>query len=465
MESVIALSFIVLEICAILLFRRAIVTARTSQGAVAWAIFLVAAPYLGVPLYMIFGKHRCEGYLVARRESIEVIRAVRDYANANAPERPSAIDPMPFERIADLPVLRGNDMRLVLTGDGAIYAASDTAEAYVLVQSFIVNDDGLGRRMRDHLVAAAKRGVAVRFMVDAVGSIKLPTAYHNSLRDAGVDVIYRREGRGPRTRFQINFRNHRKTVIVDGVAGFTGGFNVGYKYLGLDPKFGHWRDTHLELRGLIVSQLQLVFAEDWHWARSEILREELFWDPPYPEADMSALLVQTGLADPIESGALFFFSAAVAARRQLWIPSPHCVPDVEVLTALKHASVRGMDVRLMVQEVIDHRTPWLAAFACFDELRASSMQIWRYDNEFMQQKVVLVDDFLAAVGTANLDNRSLRLNFEAMAAFFDERAVADVAAMLEEDFKHAVLLEKNLAAQSVYIRVGAPAARLLSPLL
>ena len=167
----------------------------------------------------------------------------------------------------------------------------------------------------------------------------------------------------------------------------------------------------------------------------------------------------------METGALFFFSAISAATNRVWIASPYFVPDTDVLTALKHAALRGLDVRILVPEVIDHKIPWLAAFAYFDEIRAAGVQVWRYQPGFMHQKVVLVDDDFAAIGTTNLDNRSFRLNFEAMAAFFDPRPAAATTKMLEEDFERALLLGKMLNEQPWRIRVGAPVARLFAPVL
>jgi len=191
----------------------------------------------------------------------------------------------------------------------------------------------------------------------------------------------------------------------------------------------------------------------------------LDWSAEIAEADATALLVPTGPADTMETGALFFFAAIAAARERVWIASPYCVPDTDILTALKHAALAGRDVRLLVPEVIDHLVPWLAAFAYFDELREAGVQIWRYQPGFMHQKVVLIDDTLAAIGTTNLDNRSFRLNFEAMVLGFDARFAAEVAGFLETDFANAILLEKPLASQPVRVRYGAPVARLFAPLL
>jgi cardiolipin synthase len=466
--NIILLALIALEIVAFWFSWRAISNARTSQGAVGWTMFLIMTPFLGVPLYLFLGHHKFKHYLIARRDSEEIIDQLKSFKKNNAPEIAPDFPVQALEKISEMPAVRGNDMTLLIDGQetfDAIFSAIDAAQEYVLVQYYIIHDDALGRKLLRHLSAAAGRGVTVRVIFDAVGSAKLPRSYHEKLRAAGVHVVDPKDVRGPKNRFQINLRNHRKTVVVDGNIGFTGGLNVGDEYMGCDPKFGDWRDTHVRIEGPIVTQLQLIFAEDWHWATKEVLSDKLLWDPPHASRDMTSMIVPTGPGDEMETGALFFFSAITAARHRVWIASPYFVPDTDVLTALKHAALRGVDVRILVPEIIDHKIPWLAAFSYFDAIRAVGVQVWRYNAGFMHQKVVLVDDNFAAIGTSNLDNRSFRLNFEVMATFFDERAAAATETMLENDFERASLLDKKLADQPWRIRVGAPIARLFAPVL
>ncbi|MBO9444994.1 cardiolipin synthase [Ruegeria sp. R14_0] len=448
---------------------RAAQTARTPQGAVGWVVFLIAAPMFGVPLYLFLGHHRFRGYRIARKESQRVVEGIKTFADYSKPNADKMlINPRPFEALAHMPVSRGNGAELLVDGQAtfdAIFEAIDAAQVYVLIQFYIVRDDALGQRLKDKLIAAAKRGVSVRFMMDAVGSYALNTDYIQDMRDAGIAVVDPSEQRGPKFRFQLNYRNHRKTVIIDGETGFIGGHNVGVEYLGQDPHFGRWRDTHIKMTGHIVRQLQLIFIEDWHWAHEEDLIDQLDWAGTVSDQDMNALLVATGPGDETETGAMMFFAAITEAQHRIWIASPYFVPDIDIMTALKHAALRGVDVRILVPDTIDHRLPWLAAFAYFDEIRACGAQVLRYTDGFLHQKVFLVDDALAAVGTTNLDNRSFRLNFEAMALFFDARAAAAVAEMLEDDFENSYTLSRTLGQQPVHIRLGAPLARLFAPIL
>lgn len=448
---------------------RAAATARTSQGAVGWVVFLLTSPILAIPAYMFLGHHRFHGYRIARRDSEQVVAGIRAFTKQHTlPANATPICLAPFEAIARMPAIKGNGFDLLIDGEAAfeaMFAAIDAARAYVLVQFYIVRDDGLGRRMQAHLIAAARRGVKVRFLTDAVGSYFLPDSYSDVLRDGGVDVADHKKASNPKSRFQINYRNHRKSVIVDGRVGFTGGLNVGDEYLGQDLKYGAWRDTHLQLRGPVVQQFQVIFVEDWHWITDEDLLDQLNWDTEQDSRDMVSLIVATGPGDETETGSLMFFSAITAAQERIWIASPYFLPDLDVITALIHAAMRGVDVRILVPDRIDHHTPWLAAFAYFDEIRASGVRVFRYTEGFMHQKAFVVDDTLAAIGTTNLDNRSFRLNFEVMALFFDSRAAQAVEDMLRADFQRSYELTKTIDQQPWRIRYGASVARLFAPLL
>ncbi|NIZ63357.1 cardiolipin synthase [Sedimentitalea sp. CY04] len=445
-------------------------TARTPQGAMGWVVFLLSLPVIALPAYMFFGHHRFKSYRDARRQSARTVQGIKDFSH-NYAVNPEAlqVNPAPFEAVAGLPVCCGNGFELLINGKDAfsrIFNAIDAAEDYVLVQFYIVRDDGLGRRLRDHMLAATERGVAVWFITDSVGSHSLPHSYSARLQEAGINLVDPRTRRGPKHRFLLNFRNHRKTVIIDGKVGFTGGLNVGDEYLGKDPSFGAWRDTNVRITGPAVLQLQLSFAEDWHWLTEEHLLDLLDWTAQLSKQNFAALIIATGPGDSTtETGSMMFFSAISAAKERIWITSPYFVPDLDVLSALKHAALKGLDVRILLPDNIDHYAPWLAAYSYFDDLRAAGVRIFRYNQGFMHQKVVLIDESIAGIGTTNLDNRSFRLNFETMAFFFDRNAAQQVSRMLETDFTHAFEIIEGLDQQKLLIRLAAPVARLFAPVL
>ncbi|MHA6325861.1 cardiolipin synthase [Roseivivax sp. CAU 1753] len=447
---------------------RAIVSSRTPQGAAAWVVFLLAAPWFALPSYLVFGRHKLRRYERTRLISHQTTQEI-EIVSQNYPPAPRD-DGLyrPFERLAGMPVLGGNAATLLIDGRAtfdAIFAAIDAAEKYVCVQFYTIVDDELGSALADRLIDAANRGVAVRVIYDGVGSYGLASDYRARLRDGGVTILDPMDAPGPNKRFKLNFRNHRKTVIVDGIVGFTGGHNVSDTYVGKDAPGGDWRDTHVALRGPVVAQLQLAFYEDWHWATQERLDVALDWQPEACPEDLSALIVSAGPNDEMDTAALLFFSAISRARRRVWIATPYFIPDDALLTALKAAALRGCEVRLIVPAMAENMLTWLAAFAYFDEIRAVGVEVYCYTEGFTHQKVVVMDDDLAAIGTANFDNRSFRLNFETMALIFDTGFAGQVAAMLEADIARSDGLETDLADQPLKVRVGAPFARLLAPVL
>ncbi|TVQ52014.1 MAG: cardiolipin synthase, partial [Rhodobacteraceae bacterium] len=408
---------------AVLAFRAAR-RAHTAQGAVAWAIALLASPLIAVPLYLTFGHPRL-------RPSAEA--QARRRARA---ERPSAADHDAFERLAGGQTAKDAAVDLLVDGEAifaALHDAIDRAERSLLATFFIIRDDATGRAFAERLIARAQAGVKVRLIYDAVGSRKLRDRYLAPLREAGVEALPFALRRGWLTRLHINFRNHRKMLVADGRETIIGGVNIGDEYLGLKPPLAPWRDTAVRIRGAAALAAQRAFAEDWEWAGGAPL--DLDWSPPAPAGDRRALLIASGPADPQPTCPLFFCHAITSATRRIWIASPYFVPDLDVMTSLKLAALRGVDVRVLIPDRPDHLIVWLAAISHVAEAARAGVRVWRYTAGFMHQKALVIDDHAAAVGTANLDSRSFRLNFEISALLPDPTLTARVAAMLEADFR------------------------------
>lgn len=460
---------VVLEIAAFYCAFQAVRHARTPQGSVAWVVFLIAAPYLAVPAFLFLGSFKYQDYIVARRDSEDVTDGIARFIEDFRPKDGSNTGVYnALGKIAEIPAGSGNDIEILVDGKetfGAIFNAFENAQNYILIQSYIIRDDRLGKRFADCLIAQVNRGVHIRLLYDAVGCAGLPSSYLTQLTDNGIEVLNAHARGGPRSRFQVNFRNHRKTIVVDGEVGFTGGLNVGDEYMGEDPNFGAWRDTHARVHGPLVQQLQLVFAEDWYWASKEALIDQLEWDVKRAQANLDGVVVATGPGDTFDTGSLYFCTLINAARERIWIASPYFVPESDIMTALKLAAMRGVDVRILTPEIVDHKIVWLVALAYFDEMIEAGVQIWRYNEGFTHQKVILVDENIISVGTTNLDNRSCRLNFEATAVVFGLEPALKVAEMLEADFSRSFLLTTKLDDRPLLIRYGAPVARLFSPLL
>ena len=451
----------------------ALMTVRTAQGTIAWVVSLNAMPLLAVPAYWVLGRSKFEGYVIQRRSrDLLADPHARAVAARLAPLVPDfARGPGPSyagQRLAKLSYLGGNDVELLVDGDAtfaSLLGGIDRARRYVLVQFYIVRDDRIGRVLRDRLAAKARQGVRVHFLYDELGSGDLPRSYRRSLEAAGVACEPFGTTRGPGNRFQLNFRNHRKIVVVDGTEGWVGGLNVGDEYLGRDPEVGRWRDTHLRIAGPAALGLQLAFVEDWSWATGELLFDELAW-PAETRGERAVLVLPSGPADRLETASLMYQQAIQAARHRVWIASPYFVPDGAVLGALHLAALRGVDVRLLIPERSDSAVVDAAAESFLEPLLASGIAVYRYRDGFLHSKHFLVDDRVAGVGTANLDNRSFRLNFEVTAIVVDAGFAAEVAAMFDADFARSRRMAPGeLARRGFWRRAFARGAHLLSPVL
>jgi cardiolipin synthase len=452
---------------------KALMESRTSQGAIAWVIFLLTFPYLAVPLYWIFGRSRFKGYLKAK-ETVDrelkrrlkmLIQKIEPYRRFNGDEEHAAAV---AERLADLPFTRHNNVRLLVNGEATfrdIMEGIERAEDYILIQFYIVRDDELGNRVADKLLEAVGRGVRIWFLYDEIGSHDLDERYLRRLQNGGIHVSAFNTQRGWKNKFQLNFRNHRKVVVVDGKECWIGGHNVGDEYLGKDPKFGFWRDTHVAMTGPAVLGAQLSFAEDWFWARSERL-DSLRWEPFDAKGNMAAQVIATGPADHLETAELMFLHAIDRAQRRLWIASPYFVPDDAMVYALQLAGLRGVDVRILIPEESDSLPVWLAAFSYFKDVGKTGVRFYRYRRGFLHEKVMLIDETLSTVGTANFDNRSFRLNFEVTVIVEDSSFAGEVEKMFLADFAASREIDPDvLERKPWWFRVGVRLARLSAPVL
>jgi len=448
---------------------KAVMISRTPQASIAWGLALVIFPYAAIPLFLIFGESRFSGYTMAGTGKVpELDAALRRVQEAIAefgtefPAKYRDADQL-ANALRGLPVVAGNQTRLLIDGDQAfpaIFEALDTAREYAVVQFYIIHDDGLGQELKKRLLAAAQRGVRCWLLYDKVGAKGLPDSYVQELERAGVQVQAFVTNRQFGRRFQMNFRNHRKLVMVDGRIAFIGGLNIGDEYVGLGP-LGAWRDTHIQIEGPAVVAFQVSFLEDWYYATHTV--------PDLPVIPVRAgaedvLLFASGPAESWSVTPAVYCEIIHDVRERLWIASPYFVPDPMLRGALAHAALRGVDVRIILPQGIDHLLPWLSAYAYYPQMLAAGVKIWRYQPGFMHQKVLLADDDLAIVGSVNLDYRSFMLNFELAAAVRSTDLARDVERMFEADFARSKPEDlRKFEGGSFFFRLKCRLAALMSP--
>ncbi|TWU11749.1 Major cardiolipin synthase ClsA [Symmachiella macrocystis] len=466
---------VVMHILGALSSIQAIMSTRTPQGATAWAISLNTCPYLAVPAYWVFGRSQFDGYDHLRHSKIAADSKTAQNAIRELSEKGMLFTPMTelersqqrlLESIAEMPTTRYNDADLLINGEATFAAIFDriaSAEDYILIEFYIMRSDELGNKLKDALIAKAKEGVRVYVLYDGLGSKDLPNKYLQSLNDAGVKTAGFKTTKGWGNFTRVNFRNHRKIVLVDGKEAFVGGHNVGDEYVGKHPTLTPWRDTHVAIRGPVVLEAQVTFVEDWRYATGETL--QLTWVPERaPKGDVRALCLPTGPADPFETGTLLLLDLINTARDRIWIASPYFVPDTQFVSALQLAALRGVDVRVLFPENNDDWLVDLTSYSYLDELGKVGVKFYRYEPGFMHQKVLLIDEGLSAIGTANFDNRSMRLNFEVTILLHDTDVASKVQAMLEADLKKSrQVAAKEFTQSSAPFRFLVKTARLLAP--
>lgn len=471
---------ILLETLAILSALHALRHVRTSQATVAWVVVLIILPFIALPFYWVLARHRFEGYREAIREVGQrhrrSVAAARRELSTETNTRSTDLQ-SPIEHLADVldtPISEGNEFELLIDGDAffdAMIELISDAKTYVYASFYIIRDDAVGNRFAQALIDASTRGVTVRLLYDEVGCLRLSNQYISRLLDAGVDVRSFNTRQGFVNRFQINFRNHRKLLVVDGQTSVVGGMNVADEYTGKGDWFTHWRDTALLVHGPLTRKVQAVFAGDYYWAARSDLPEAIWpgFDQACPvpkETKGRGIVCATGPADLRPRATMMFAAAAATARHRLWISTPYLVPDEAVMVALSMARARGVDVRLLIPSIADLWTVYLAGFYYEQEFADLDISVYRYQDGFLHQKAVLVDHTLALIGSTNLDNRSLHLNFEMMVATEEPSLINRVAAMLESDFTKSKLTNRQAnPMRPWFARAGTGIARLFSPVL
>jgi cardiolipin synthase len=467
----------------IVIFGFLLLERRQPAATLAWIFAVLFLPLLGVLLYFWLGMKRVVIHSRRSSEAADKVQgAIAAYQLTGYRTGAGGLGYGPhvatLVRLGEAlvgPATRGNRCRLLINGAAtyrAIIQAIQAAEDHLHLESYIIQPDDTGTKLRDRLTARAQEGIRVRVLYDAVGSAGLPRDFWAPLLEAGGQALAWSPV-GPwnrlRSRDRIDFRNHRKNIIVDGKVGFTGGINVGREYLGLDPEIGHWRDTHVRIEGPAVHSLQRIFAEDWFREAGELLGEARYFPQPTEAPPAEEAIVQILDSGPNRSWAPIHrvYNQAIAlATERVWITSPYFVPDAVIEEALTTAALRGVDVRLLLPAKSDVALVSIASRAYYGQLLDAGVRIFEYARGFVHAKTLVVDDWLATVGSANMDIRSFHLNYELNALVLGRDFNVEVRQSFLDDLSFAREIERSAVASESYPkRIVQAVARLLSPLL
>lgn len=449
---------------------------REPRAMLAWILALLFIPVLGLLLYVLIGEPRLHRTRRRRRKRrLRVMQVIRRRSGVGAESRKAGVEESPaiawFMRLATrvggrLPT-RGNDVVVHHDAEKMFLEMSlaiQSARSHVHMEYYIFQPDETGRKIRDLLVAKAREGIKCRLLLDFVGCWKLFDSFVRPMREAGVEVVFFMPVLPWRGRWRVNFRNHRKIVVVDGKIGFTGSQNIGDQYAGRDG--AAWRDTHVRIVGPAVHHMQEVFIEDWFFASRKQIGHDVqaYFPTPQTESDHLVQVVPSGPDRESNVLHLLLLGAIGAARHSVSIATPYFVPDTAMILSLQSAAYRGVRVRLLIPSQTDHKIVLWAGRSFYNDIRRAGIEIYEYDQAMLHSKVIIVDDVCSIVGSANFDERSLRLNFELSMVLYEPQ----LAGLLYADFEElrsraqAIRVRKHVgAAESIKLGL----ARLISPLL
>jgi cardiolipin synthase len=448
---------------------------RPPMATVAWLLALLFLPYIGAFLYFFFGPRRL------RRKRLRYAKsrsAVSGQAAAMlAP--PANLSEDFFLRYRQLALLaerleqpapaRATSTQLYMDGDAlyeALAEAIAAARHHLHVEYYIWRPDRAGTRLRDALVESARAGVQVRLLLDNVGSNATRDAFFAPIEAAGGEVAWFNRPRLKRLRLRHqNFRTHRKILVADGRVAFTGGMNVTDDHSRAAGGASAWRDTHLRFEGAPAAQLQRVFLDDWVFARGpcEVL-PEFFPDCP-PGDGPFVQVISSGPDQDTWAIQRVLFNAIANARSSIRLTTPYFVPDEAMLAALVSAALRGVSIAILLPRQSDSRLVTAAARSYYEELARVGIEIWEYGPPMLHAKTSVFDDIVSLVGTANLDNRSFRLNFEVVAMVYSADTAKQLNAQFDADLALATRYLAPKRPAPVRERLLMGAARLFSPLL
>jgi cardiolipin synthase len=451
---------------------------KEAISAIAWCLTVILVPIFGAVLFVLFG------YQSVHRPLKRKVRHRREFRVRNpagrAPqhaEADKAEDPAETwegmgrlaRRLDAYPVTAGNKLTFYSEGRPAfddMLAAIRAATHHVHLEFFIFQYDTLGRQFLELLAEKAKQGIEVRLLYDAMGSRKMSWWRLRKLRAAGGKYAAFLPVSLFRRRIQVNLRNHRKILVVDGKVAFTGGINIGDEYLGKNKRLGHWRDTALRMEGPAVESLQRTFIEDWDFAFGESLEGESYFQADPEAGSEEVQVIQSGPDQEVKAIREIYLAAVFKARRRLWVTSPYYVPDQGLRDALCLAGRTGIDVRLLLPLEADHLGVHYASLYYIRDLLDAGVKVYQYTNGFIHSKVWLADGKWASVGSANLDNRSLLLNFELNCLIYTPQDVADLEKQYERDLEQSILMEPTVFAKRPFAsKLAENFFRLFSPVL
>ncbi len=444
---------------------------RNPVKTLAWVLVLIFLPIAGLLLYYLFGEDNRRKRFISK----QIYRRVKERAVANPAIEADEDVPTEYRQLSHLlrqvdnsPVLLGNEVQLFTHAQEKFAALEEDirrAKHHIHIQYYIVEKGELGNRIANLLASKAKQGVEVRFIYDDVGSWKTPSSFFKPMELAGVQVAPFLEVRFPLFTNRVNYRNHRKVVVIDGTVGYVGGMNIADRYLN-GGGYGNWTDLHARITGRGVYGLQSAFLLDWFYARQAYFSTEQYF-PPMPAVGKNPMqIVTSGPIGVHRSIAMGLLRAVASAKQSIRIQTPYFIPSESVLNALQVAALSGVNVQIIIPRVQDTWVASKASRSFVKELINSNIKVYFYENGFAHTKLVIIDEMLTILGSANMDVRSFEHNFEINAFIYGKETTERAIEIFDNDLRHSSPIDvARWDNRGRWTRFKESACRLLAPLL
>ena len=453
---------------------------RSPYKTAAWILVLILLPVFGVVFYLFFGQEYRKQKLFSRKGLISLkkyrqlsFRQLREFEHTL-----QNLNPLVREKENIIRLLLNNSNALVVNASrlkilnnanetfDAIFEAIENARHHIHMEYYIFSDDKIGNRFKELLIKKSREGIIVRIIIDDVGSWGLSSKFLEELRINNIEIYSFMEVRFPRLTSRVNYRNHRKILVVDGTIGFTGGVNIADRYLEGLKDIGPWRDTHLQIEGAAVGGLQVVFAADWYFVVHENLSGKRYFPQQKESTGIPLQVAASGPDSDWESIAQVFFTAIAGAKSKVYIASPYLMPTAEILYALKTAALSNVDVRILMPERTDSRIPHWSSYSYIEELLEAGVRIYFYQAGFLHSKYLIVDEVFTTIGTTNLDFRSFETNFEVNAVIYDQAFTANLRKFFRADLRNSRELKlAEWKKRPWHFKLRESLAHIISPML
>lgn len=476
MQFYIAVAILLMLVNMISVFSLIFIERKDPTTTWAWLLILLLIPGVGFIVYLLLGQNLSRQKIFREKKIIDKTRA----AGLEEMQEIHGIKMELQDEYSDLILMNynqcgsiyttGNEVKTYISGEKKFHDLIKdirSAKSFIHIEYYIFRFDDLGKAIIDELKSKVDEDVEVRLLVDGMGSKNLKQKEIRYIKSLGIKFSIFFPGAFPRINTRINYRNHRKIVVIDGEIGYVGGFNVGNEYVNRGHQFKFWRDTHLKVKGQAVNELNKRFILDWDYASNENFDNIIKYFPkPKEYGRVGMQIVSSGPDHMDEYIKIAYMKIINNARKYVYIQTPYLVPDEPILEALRISALSGVDVRIIVPDKPDHFFMEWVLSANIANLIDYGVKIYRYNNGFIHSKTIVSDDIVSSIGTANMDNRSFRLNFEVNAFIYDGVVAKEQSKIFLNDQKFSTFVIKEAyEKRSRVLRIKESLIKLVSPIL